>query len=119
MKLSIEAEGSIQDKAAKIFSWDKLRAFGKTIGVETKDLSNTRYTKRSASEYIMANAVKDDAESIVLAFIQMSKLANENRDLSAQMVAELNPVLEKTMKCKVDISGKLTRIFPLLNQDPT
>lgn len=95
-----------------------MKAFGKRIGVQTSGISNKTHTKRSAIEFILANAPKDNAEQIISAFVQMAKFGDLDKDYSQEVVDGLNPTLEKTMSCKVDITAKLSPVFPLLKQEP-
>lgn len=118
MDLSVEVEGYIQDKAAKILAWDKIIVFGKRIGIDTKDLQEREKTKRNALQYIFSNAPKDNTELVIATFISMSKFGTYDNDFSAQVISEINPILEKTMSVKTDITGRLIPVFPLLKQKP-
>jgi len=116
MELSIEVEGYIQDLVPKIFSWDKIKAFGKRIGVQTADIENLN-TKRTAVETILNKAPRDTAENIIFTLIDMAKKANWDTDKSEQILSEINPILERTMNCRVDEKGIVNLIFPLIKEE--
>jgi len=118
MELSIEVKGYIQDVlATKIYAWEKIKTFGKRIGVETSSIERGR-SKRQACEYILNNIPKDTAENVVSALVQMSKRGLWDHDYSKQILDEINPIMERTMNCKADDEGRITPIFPLLKQEP-
>ena len=115
IKLSLEVKGHIQRCISTIFSWDKLYEFGTSIGVETKAIRekgesgpnfDPYWTKKTAAAYIMDNA-NDDVEIILRTLILMSKKGTWNNDYSERVVEELNPILEKTMKMKIDAKGQI------------
>lgn len=116
VELSIEVEGYIQDIVPKIFSWDKIKAFGKRIGVRTDEIDKMN-TKRTAVEIILNNAPRDTAENIIFTLIDMAKKANLDVDKSEQILSEINPILERTMNCKVDEKGAVTLVFPLMKEE--
>ena len=117
MKLSIEVEGYIQDIIAQILSWDKIKVFGKRIGVDTTDI-NTRDGKRSVVENILTKASSKDASIIISTLIDMSKKGTYDSDFSEKILSEINPILDRTMKCRVDVNGAITPIFSLLDEEP-
>ena len=118
MELSTEIKGYIQDAVpTKIYSWAKITTFGRRIGIETSALDK-KMNKRAVVEHFMNNIPKDSAEVVLSTLIDMSKRGMWDHDYSEEIIAEINPILERTMKCRIDETGKITMLFPLLEQQP-
>jgi hypothetical protein len=113
MDLSLEVKGYIQDAlATKIYSWDKIKTFGKRVGVDTsffdeKRKSDANFNKRMACEYIIDNIPEGRGELVIKTLIDMAKRGQWDRDYSKEILAEINPIMEATMNCRVDENGKI------------
>ena len=80
---------------------------------------NPNFTKRKAAEYIIENMPEDNDELLIINLVQMSKRATYDRDLSENVLDELNPIMERTMNCRVDENGEILPIFPYMKEEPS
>lgn len=118
MELSIEVTGIIQDVlATKIYAWDKIKTFGKRIGVDTIDFEK-KFSKRQACEYIIKNMPRDNGEIVIKSLIEMAKRGLWNKDYSEEILCEINPIMERTMNSRVNDAGQIIPIFPWLEEEP-
>jgi hypothetical protein len=119
MDLSTEVKGYIQDAVpTKIYSWAKITTFGRRIGIETAGLDTKKMNKREVVEYFMNNVPRNSGEVVLSTLISMSKKGMWDSNYSKEIVAEINPILERTMNCRIDENDKVTMLFPLLEQEP-
>lgn len=128
MKIPIQVKGTIQRIISNIFSWDKLHEFGESIGVDTKIIRKKReegsdfdpnWSKKKAAAYIMDNSGEDEGEIILKTLILMSKKANWDKDMSDEVINDLNPILKKTMKLNINSEGDIEPIFDELKDIPS
>lgn len=122
MKLSIEVKGKIVDIISRIFSWDKLEIYGMTTGVDTsffdkKHKEDLNFTKRKAAEYIVRNMPEENDELLIKNLVQMSKRATYDKDLSKDVLNELNSIMKRTMSYRVDENGNILPIFPHMRKE--
>ena len=72
MELSIEVKGYVQDiLATKIYAWDKIKTFGKRVGIDTTDIRK-EFSKRKACEYIVENMPRDSGETVIKTLIEIN-----------------------------------------------
>lgn len=127
MELSLQVKGQIQRCISVMFSWDKLYEFGTSIGVDTKLIRgkhekgpdfDPNWSKKKVAAYIIENS-DDEGEFILKTLISMSKKGTWDNDYSQKVVKELNPVLERTMKIRVDTDGNIEPLFDELKDIPS
>src|SRR4030042_4927286 len=88
MELNLEVKGYVQNAlATKIYSWDKIKAFGTRVGVDTSLFDDRRgsyanFTKRRACEYIMENIPRENSGLAIKTFLDMGKRGQWDRDYS-------------------------------------
>lgn len=121
MKLSSQVIGFIQEFITKNLSWKKIILFGSAVGVETFFISeklnkngpkyDPTFEKHEATSFIFKNLDEDYGGVTLKTFMRMAKKAQWDKDQSQEALDEINPILEQTMKVKIDINGEVHPLF--------
>ena len=72
-----------------------------------------------ACEHITKNMPKDRSEIIIRTLVDMSKKGLWNDDYSKDIIAEINPIMEKTMNCRVNENGGIVPVSLLMDEEKT
>ena len=119
MELSMEIKGYIQDAVPnKIYAWGKITTFGRRVGVDTTNLQEKFDNKRKACGYIIESLPSNNGETVLEVLFDMSKRGMGDGDYSNEILEEINPILERTMNCRMDENGNILPLFPWLQDEP-
>jgi hypothetical protein len=120
MELPKAVNGYIRDWIATNLSWEKLEAFGDSIGVDTSFFQEKRqndnpkydpnFRKRTAANYIMRSTT-EDGEIILITLMRKAENATFDNDQREELMNEINPLLERTIQGDIDIDGNINYIF--------